>query len=72
MSTPTRDELVQRFGPQLPAAAETVFHMRGQAFGLACQMATELPPGREATLALQALEEALMWATKSLTRPEQS
>lgn len=55
------------FVPVPGQTAIAIDQLRGAFVGLAGQLATSTPEGRYRALALTALEEALMWAVKSLS-----
>ena len=56
---PPKDDQVSRYE-----------HIRGQAHWFACVISGNTPPSREQSLALTALEEAVMWANAAIARNE--
>lgn len=67
--TPGKAELQRRMGYHPvtgPAQAETYEANRKKAIALASHFTKTCPPGRELSLALTALQEALMWANAAI------
>lgn len=54
--------------PPSPAQIQVIEHMRSQFIDLGEYVQEICPPGREAGLAYDALEQALMWAVASIAR----
>ena len=66
---PTAD-IVNRFSYHAPDADKVKAHefVRGLCRTLAAELDEELPAGREKSLALTKLEEAMMWANAAIAR----
>jgi len=65
------DELANRFAyhkPSSPAVAEAHETVRNILFSVASQFQTNLPEGREKSLAITKLEEAMFWANAAIAR----
>lgn len=63
------DELINRFGyhpAASPDTAELHDYLRRVILGTAKSIVNRIPEGREASLAVTHLEEALMWANKAV------
>jgi hypothetical protein len=70
-TTPDHADLAQRFAYHPPSTPETVqAHERVRALlgEAAQQLGALLPDGRERSLAITHLEDALMWANASIAR----
>ena len=65
-------EVVRRFSPRTPDFAQQDKQdvIRGQARDLALSMCGSCPDGRELSLAVTRLEEAVMWAESAIERGE--
>lgn len=67
----TPDEIDHRFTyhpPTDPRVREAHDHVRAEVRDLAHDLVAWLPPGREASLAVTALEEASMWCHAAIAR----
>lgn len=63
-------DLINRFSYHKPDGAKIVLHadVRDRALDLALWLDTVLPDGREKSLAITHLEDAMMWANASVAR----
>ena len=63
-------ELHSRFKHHPPTEASIVVHeeIRGRFIELADMLDSELPPGRETSLVMTKLEEAMFWANAAIAR----
>lgn len=66
----THEEIIERMGYHAgtPAVAPKYALNRDHAIALAFDIVDACPPSRETSLAITALEEALMWANKAIAR----
>jgi hypothetical protein len=66
----TSDDLKNRFTYHTPTVGmpEKFKQMRKEAFNLSSLIDTYVPEGREKSLAITKLEEAIMWANAGLAR----
>lgn len=66
----SREELIDRFGyhPANSTSAPLHSHCRDKVIALAADLVDLVPAGREASLMVTHLEEALMWANKAIAR----
>lgn len=64
------DELVRRFTshPVGEAGQLNMLEIRGAAAGFASEVLSVTPPGREQSLAITKIEEAVFWANAALAR----
>jgi hypothetical protein len=67
------NDLKHRFTyhPPLPGQPARYAAIRDKALELATLIATEVPPGREFSLALTNLEQAVFWANAGIARGEE-
>ena len=66
------DVVLSFMPPSSTSVAQAEVHrVWAEAKSFAVAIKRDCPPGREQALALTKLEEAAMWATKALTRPNQ-
>lgn len=68
----TRKELADRFSVAVLNAEQDsrLANVRHAGFNMAVMLSANCPPSRELSLALTKLEEATMWAVKSIARNE--
>ena len=66
----TTDDLNNRFAfhPATGVTGDQHAAVRGQCFALAASLVATLPPGRETSLAITALEEVMMWSNAAIAR----
>ena len=65
-------EVERRFTYQKPTerSIPKFERIRAQLVDAACVIAELMPPGREQSLAITKLEEAMMWASAGIARPQ--
>lgn len=66
----TSDDLNNRFAfhPATGTTGDRHAVVRAKCFELAAHLAATLPPGRETSLAITALEEVMMWSNAAIAR----